>query len=290
MKLSVIIPCFNAADTIQDQLDALSAENWSQPWEVIISDNNSTDESVAITERYRNRLPHLQIVRTSQKQGGAYAINYGVSYAKGESVVFIDADDVIAPGWLKAIGNALSDHECVASRFDLAKLNQLWTQSRMWSAKYQDVLETRFSPHLKFSGSCGFGIRRNLFEQLGGFDESLPVLWDCDLCFRVQLGGVELYFEPSAVVYVRLRDSLGTAFRQSRQWASYNVLMYKRYRDPIRAYPHPWKLYATLWGQLMSKTLRVRNREDFAKCVWAFGWQIGLLQGSLVFGGPPVPM
>ena len=62
MKLSVIIPLFNAADYIAVQLDALSKQHWSEPWEIIVSDDGSTDGSLRVVERYRRVLPNLRIL------------------------------------------------------------------------------------------------------------------------------------------------------------------------------------------------------------------------------------
>ncbi|RUT11687.1 hypothetical protein DSM107010_30140 [Chroococcidiopsis cubana SAG 39.79] len=77
MKLSVIIPSYNEAGTISGQLEALTTQQWYQPWEIIISDNGSTDETVAIAEQYQERLPNLQIVDSSDRQGAAHARNVG---------------------------------------------------------------------------------------------------------------------------------------------------------------------------------------------------------------------
>jgi glycosyltransferase involved in cell wall biosynthesis len=52
MKLSVIIPCLNGAATIATQLAALARQQWDQPWEIVVADNGSTDESAGIVERY----------------------------------------------------------------------------------------------------------------------------------------------------------------------------------------------------------------------------------------------
>src|SRR5215468_11366155 len=139
MKLSVIIPCYNGVGTIATQLEALAKQDWSEPWEVIVSDNGSTDDSVAIVEKYRSKLPHLRVVDASAKRGAPYAINVGARAATGDAIAVCDADDEIAPGWVAAIGEALSRHEFVASRFEFRKLNEPW------------ALEARSSGH----GTCG---------------------------------------------------------------------------------------------------------------------------------------
>ena len=123
VKLSVIIPCYNGAKTIAVQLEALAFQQWSEPWEVIIADNGSTDDSIAIVERYRHRLPHLRIVDASARKGQPYALNVGAQAASGEALVFCDADDEVGPGWLAAMGEALSKYDFVACRFETKKLN-----------------------------------------------------------------------------------------------------------------------------------------------------------------------
>ena len=123
MKLSVIIPCLNAAGTIGAQLDALAVQQWDQPWEVIVADNGSTDRSLAIVERYRYKLPNLRVVDASARRGQPCALNTGAMAAKGDALAFCDADDEVAPGWLPAMGKALSKYDFVACRVDFKKLN-----------------------------------------------------------------------------------------------------------------------------------------------------------------------
>lgn len=118
MKLSVILPCFNGADTIAVQLEALANQQWSEPWEVIVSNNGSTDESMAIVERYRNRLPNLLIVDAhappEPRRGVTHSYNTDIKAATGDAFVFCEADDEVAPGWLTAMGEALKHYDFVA--------------------------------------------------------------------------------------------------------------------------------------------------------------------------------
>jgi len=93
MKLSVIIPCFNAEATLAVQLDALAGQVWSEPWEVLVVDNRSTDGSMRVERQYFGRLPNFRIVDAAAEQGQPYALNTGVAMAAGESVAFCDADD-----------------------------------------------------------------------------------------------------------------------------------------------------------------------------------------------------
>lgn len=80
--LSVIIPCLNAAATIDQQLEALTQQT-TTPWEVIISDTGSTDGTLDIIRRYSDRLPRLKIVDASGRRGAGHARNEGVKAATG---------------------------------------------------------------------------------------------------------------------------------------------------------------------------------------------------------------
>lgn len=291
MKLSVIVPCYNAEDTLGVQLEALARQKWSEPWEVIVADNASTDGSLAVVEQFRHRLPNLRIVLALTKRGVSHTMNAGASVAQGESIAFCDADDEVAPGWLAAIGDALTVSDIVASRHDFEKLNRLWTQKNCkWVTQQHKLERTRFHPYLFHAGTCGLAAKRWLHEAVGGFDESLPVLSDVDYCFKTQLQGATLRFVPGAVVHVRRRERLGDSFKQARMWAKYNVLMYKRYHTPGVKFPRPWRHYLYYWLQFMGDLKHVRSKEDYAKLVWFFGWQLGLLQGSIRFCGPPLPI
>src|SRR5262249_59116491 len=116
-KLSIIIPCFNAEQTIVVQLQALADQQWSHPWEVIVVDNGSTDRTADIVKAWRPSLPSLRLIQAAkERQGPAYARNVGVAAARSDALAFIDADDVVAPGSLAAMGEALELHDFVAGR------------------------------------------------------------------------------------------------------------------------------------------------------------------------------
>jgi glycosyltransferase involved in cell wall biosynthesis len=73
MTISIIIPCHNAARTIGCLLEAIAGQTWTDSWEVIVSDNGSTDDSLSVVERYRSRLRRLQIVQGLDRLGAGYA-------------------------------------------------------------------------------------------------------------------------------------------------------------------------------------------------------------------------
>jgi glycosyltransferase involved in cell wall biosynthesis len=176
MQLSVIIACYNGANTIATQLEALAHQRWPAPWEVIVVDNRSTDGSISVVQRYRNRLPNLRIVDAGDRQGQAYALNVGVRAATGEALLFCDADDKVAPGWLAAMGRALSEHDLVAGRLDTDKPDAPWMAQSHPNPQQDRLNRYTCPPYLPHAGGCNLGVKRSCYEAIGGFDEPVPIV------------------------------------------------------------------------------------------------------------------
>lgn len=290
MKLSVVIPCYNAADTLGVQLEALANQHWSQPWEVIVVDNRSTDGSRQIAEWYKERLPNLRVVDASARQGRPFARNVGVEAATGEAVAFCDADDEVAPGWVAAMGEALSRHDFVACSVDIAKLNPPWVTAGRPHPQRDGLQKFLSPPYYSHAGGGTLGFKRSLYAMVGGFDEALPYLQDTDFCFKLQLAGVQLHFVPDAVIHVRLRHTLRGVYHQARNWALYRVKVYKKYQGATKTGKlRSWKRYAKNWQHLLWQLLFIRHKHDCVRFMRGLGSQVGLLQGSLKYRiTPPV--
>ena len=110
--LAVIVLNWNGLADTRALLPTLAACRMPAGWRlhVIVVDNGSTDHSMAIVERYRDRLPHLRIVPAHKpgtpRLGVPHSYNTGIHAATGEAFVFCEADDEVAEGWLEAMGRA----------------------------------------------------------------------------------------------------------------------------------------------------------------------------------------
>lgn len=280
MKTSIIIPCYNAEDTIGEQLQALVGQHCSDPWEVLVVDNRCTDSSMAVVERFQQQLPNLRIIEANDRQGQPFAVNTGVQAAKGENVLFCDADDVIGEGYLAAMNAALDEHDFVGCGFEETRLNERWVQESHSNLQKSSLSRYRYPPFLSHSGGGVMGVKRALFQQFNGFDESLPILHDTDFCWRLQLAGVTLTFVSNAVVHIRYRSSLRDLYRQSRNYAEFNVLLYKRYR-PQGMPELTLKTSARKWLSLTSNLRFMGDQIGRARLVWQLGWCVGRLRGSI---------
>lgn len=290
MKLSVVIPCYNAAETIGIQLNALANQSWTEPWEIIVVNNRSTDNSMKIVKEFRRRLPNLHITEASIRQGAPHAINVGVRLARGETLAFCDADDEVDEGWLAAMGEALSKYDFVACRVDTEKLSPGWVIDSL-GLRFQSegLSKIWYPPYLTHAGGGTIGVKRALYQAVGGFDEFFPYCYETDFCFKLQLAGVELHFAPDALTHVRLRDKVSNIFHQANHWAEYNVKLYKKYRTLTGTeIPQPWRRHFASWKGLIWKIPKLRNKMDLTRFMWALGWQVGFLRGSIKYRVPPL--
>ncbi len=288
MRISVIIPCRNAERTIGQQLAALARQRCDAEWEVVVADNASTDRSRVIVEQFRNHLPNLRLVEAYQRHSPGYARNVGVAAARGDVLLHCDADDEVGDDWLAAMAHALETHELVACRMDIDKLNPPWL--RLVHANPQPEgaqVPLWYPPHLPHAAGATLGVRRALHERIGGFDESLAYLEDADFCIRAQLAGATLVSVPDAVVHYRYRDTALGLYRQGRNYAKYNVQLYKRYRPKGYRDRWRWRAYAERWLQLLLRIPDWRTRTGRCHWFWSFGWQIGYTAGMLKFRSKP---
>lgn len=278
-----MIPCLDAEATLADQLEALAGQSWPGGWEVIVADNGSTDGSREVAGRFRDRLPGLRIVDASGRRGQAHARNLGAAAATGDALLFVDADDQVAPGWLEALGQALARHEFVACRYDNEALNPPWVRRTHLNPQKDGVTRYDYPDYLPHAGGGGLGVLRRVHEEAGGFDESMAALEDTDYCWRIQLAGHELAFAPDAVVRIRHRHDPRGIFRQGMSYGKHNVLIYKKYRS--RGMPRlGWLPGVLRWGKLVLRTpLLLLTREGRARWLWQLGWRVGRIKGCFEY-------
>jgi glycosyltransferase involved in cell wall biosynthesis len=297
MKISVILPCFNAASTIAIQLEALCRQSWDGGWEVIFSDNGSTDESVAIVEQYRHRLPNLTIVSAYQppgpRLGACHSYNTAFKVATGDAFVLCEADDEVGEGWLEAMGKALQEHEFVAARMDFKKLNPPWVLLAHGNGMQEtEIPKIACYPYFKYAWGCTFGFRRSVYNQLGGFNLDFSCIFDAEFCWRAQSMGFDIYMVPDAVLHYRLRSNLNALLKQRQKWGEEFILLMRCYDSPpgkfmwLRSRLKLTRLALVTLALMVGSWLRIpQSRNYLYSTIAILGWELGAIRGRSV----PIP-
>ncbi len=310
LDVSVVIAARDAAATLPQQLNALAEQRTGRRWEVLVADNGSTDGTPDLARAHAGRLPSLRVLDASTQRGAGPARNAAARAARGEVLLFCDADDVVGPGWVERMGAALHEHEVAAGRLEWALLNDETAQRSRALPQEHGLQHSEPLPWLPHASSSNLGVRADLFRRLGGFDTGARYLQDTDLCWRAQLAGADLAYVPDAVVHMRLRQTLRGSWRQGRssgmgqRWLArrYGTVAAQRPAPEPERHPvvdaeavhgsrtvarltgsWPWRI-ARRAGLVGSEVLRVRSRGDVAALSWSTGFGVGY-----ALGGQPDP-
>jgi glycosyltransferase involved in cell wall biosynthesis len=229
--LTVVIPAYNEADTIDRQLGALAKQHYDGTWEVVVGDNGSTDGTVARVDAWRDRLP-VRVIDASRRRGGAAARNDAVAHASGDLLLFCDADDAVAAGWLAAHAAMLRSADVVAGAIAHIRPGQAPA----------DVLVPNAAPTLlgwrAYGQTANCAVSRRAYEEVGGFPEHPNyVAEDVEFSWLAQLAGFDLKYARGAIVFKHSRPNGRARMRQYYQYGRCDVDLYRRFHQ--HGVPHP---------------------------------------------------
>lgn len=196
--VSVIVPAFNAADTLGECLAALLNQTAPRSsYEIIVVDDGSLDATADVAARYCDQ--GVRLVR-QHNQGAAGARNTGVAHADCDLLLFTDSDCVPQPDWIERMVAAFDDPETVG-----AKGTYLTHQRRLVARFVQIEYEDRYDrmrnqERIDFIDTYSAGYCRDVFQQNGGFDVSARFLEDQEFSFRLAEKGYKLVFVAEAKV------------------------------------------------------------------------------------------
>ena len=221
--ISVILPVLDARPWLEEQLSALAAQKCEEPWEVVVADNGSTDGSLEFARTWCEEHEGFRIVDASESPGAPATRNMGVRESTGDLLAFCDADDVVHPGWLQGMVDALQDADVVAGVFDFWSLNGILPKPAIPAANRQ-------LGFLPAGLGANLAIRRLAFEEVGGFNDGMLVGEDIDLCWQVQLGGHRFAYAWDAIVSKRERWGSRDVFRQALAYGRCGPMLFRTYR------------------------------------------------------------
>lgn len=230
VAISVIIPAFNAGDVIGNQLQSLSEQRWTGDWEVIIADNGSTDGTTMRAKAWQGKVPRLRVVDASDKQGASHARNVGARNARGTYLLFLDADDVTEPGWLVAMAAASRDSALIAGVTVPHLIGGGDAEAGIGRATaFSKLLPSE--GFLDAAGAGNLGVRRDVWDSVGGFRESMMAGEDTAFCWDVQLAGYSLLWVPEAVVRYHVRRNMRQLAKQQYAWGVGAAQLYGLFKD-----------------------------------------------------------
>ena len=196
-RLSVIVPAHQGAGILADTLGALrAAESPGVPWELVVVDDGSTDETAGVAARFADRVVRLD----GLPKGPAAARNAGVELARGEWLLFVDADVRVRPDTLRRFWESVENHPAAAAIFGTydATPAHPGLVSRYRNLLHRYVHLSGAGPAETFWAGLG-GVRADRFRLAGGFDAERyprPQIEDIEFGYRLRDAGAVIMLDP----------------------------------------------------------------------------------------------
>jgi len=236
--VSVVVPCFNAAETLDRCMAALTRQD-VPPQEIIVVDNGSQDGSPEIVEQWRKKVRIPVFLERAAARGAAAARNAGAARAAGEWLAFTDADCEPGADWIKCGIEHICTHDVQALAGPARGTMEGGLVAKLMGLTSLSVgLDEHVVRHPAPTGLNGFAsanlwIDHQVFNHLGGFDESLSVAGeDMDLCLRLYTSGGALLYVPALDVRHIHPAGMAPMFRKMIHYGKAHALLMQRHGLP----------------------------------------------------------
>ena len=259
---SIIIPTFNKAHAIIETIESILNQSF-QDWEIIIVDDGSTDETQTIIKAFLNKDCIQYFYQLNQ--GVAAARNSGAEKANGEYLVFLDADDWVENSWLETFNDLLKGAKDIAfcgARFHYKNGSEKGKLPKRLGYLYDDMIGI-------FNAGT-YCVRKNLFSEVGGFDNRISFGENYELGVRVASRKPNYSFTDKLLLHynkVGKRDDQTLAKRV----ASKNIMLLKYEQEfqleTIKLKKFKFNTYQSLAVDYFHLRQPVRGRETLMKAI-----------------------
>ena len=293
IRLSLIIPTHNRSERLIAALESVIRQDLpAADWECVVVSNNSTDDTVARFGDFAARYPGLNLrLVTEDGPGVSYARNRGIAETSAPLLVFIDDDERINPGFLRAYADFFDAHPdaVVAGGRIIA---EYVTGRPAWLSKYTEMPianpmdfgdAVRPFPAGRVPGGGNMAFRRSAALRYGGFDPSLGRVGrmliggeENDFFERLMRGGETCWYVPGAVMWHIIPPEKLTESYFRR--LCYNIGVSQRLRAGMyRRYPKTLLFESLKWGATLLLSLTMPPR----KSLWLIRMRYEISRGLL---------
>ncbi|MEN9543996.1 MAG: poly-beta,6 N-acetyl-D-glucosamine synthase, partial [Pseudomonadota bacterium] len=221
--VSLLVPCHNESATADETFAALAAVQYPG-LEIIAINDGSKDDTAAVLERLTAQIPNLRVVHLERNQGKSVALNVGALVARNEILVCIDGDALLDPHavtWF--VRRFQSDPGLGALTGNPRIRNRGSLLGRMQVGEFSSIVglikraQTVYGRIFTVSGViCAF--RKRALHDAGWWSPT-ALTDDVDVTWRVQLAGWRATFEPKALCWILMPETIKGLWRQRLRWA-----------------------------------------------------------------------
>jgi GT2 family glycosyltransferase len=270
VKLSIVIPTYNAHEWIQGCLDSIRLHHPSADYEIIVVDDRSSDDTVAIV---RAQFPDVRLFANEKNVGFGRTVNVGLKAASGEDILVLNNDTWMHEGALDAMIGYLDAHpdvgivgprvlsgdgslqqQCrrriptpMAALLYFTGVASLFPKSEAMAGYLMTTADEHQTTEVDaVSGAC-LMVRRAVMDQIHGFDEEYYLYGeDMDFCWRTKLAGWKVVYFPGAAI-THFGGQGGTGKKKiyaTIEWHRAMWIFYRKHRAPNVAFPERALVYS----------------------------------------------
>ncbi|QQM59864.1 glycosyltransferase [Lactiplantibacillus plantarum] len=260
--ITIMIPAHNEEVMIEHTINYLMNNLNYEKYEVLVTDDGSTDETPAILERLQNVYDNLRVVTIKKNQGKAHAFNVGVGFARGEFILSNDADSIPEPDALWKymsyfMGEEHANTAAVTANMDVQNRSTIIAKSQ--TVEFSSIVGVIKRSQVSALGNmyaysgANTMYRRDALIDVGLFwqdraTEDISIAWDH------QLNGWTTVFSPDILFYMNVPENLDALYHQHKRWAKGGTeVLLTNFK---RVVSHPGK-YLKQWAFITDQTLSI---------------------------------
>lgn len=275
--VSIIVPCHNEGRDVEETIEYLLEQQYPD-FEIIAVNDGSQDDTLTILLAMAAQHPQLRVINLEQNQGKAVAMNTGALFSKNEFLICIDGDALLAPHAVSWIMQhflsgprvaAVTGNPRIRTRSTLLGKIQVGEFSAIIGLikRAQRVYGRVFT----VSGVVA-GFRKSALHRVGYWSNDM-VTDDIDISWKLQLDHWDIRFEPNALCWILMPETLRGLWRQRLRWAQGGAEVLLRYSKRLGLWRsrRMWGVYveyltSVFWSYTMILILTL----------WSLGWFIDL--------------
>ena len=259
--ISLMVPCYNEGDNLDESIPHLLQLRYPN-YELIFINDGSKDNTGEIIDRWAAKEKKITALH-QENQGKASALNHGLTIAKGKYVACIDGDAVLDYYALDYMVQALEkDPKYAATTGNPRVRNRSTILGRLQVSEFSSMIglikraQGLMGTIFTVSGVCCL-FRKDVMEEIGGWSTNM-ITEDIDISWKIQIAGYNIMYEPRALCWVLMPESMKGLYKQRLRWAQGGA------ETIIKYFPKIWHWKnRRLWPMYI---------EYFVTAIWAVLW------------------